>query len=389
MSVLDVLHAPRGWRSVPFGRAATRTKESGRPDLPPLSVFLGAGVVPRDSREDNHNQLGEDLGKYLVVRPGDLVFNKLRTWQGGLGASEHEGIVSPAYFVCRPTPDYDSRFLQYLLLSDAYLQELTRVSKWQPPSQFDIGWEQLRAVPIVSPDVRAQRAIADYLDTETVRIDALIAKKQRMIELLQLRWRAETAHRMAWIANKFGTVQLRHLVRCLDGSRVPLSTEERSGRTGEYPYYGASGIVDHVNSYIFDETLVLLGEDGAQLGVTDYPIAQVVAGKIWVNNHAHVLRPVEVDPVFLVLHLNTFDRVPFISGGTREKITQEDMNRIPVPNVDLSRQREEADRLSAIWARSDSASKLLARQIELLREHRQALITAAVTGELEVPGVAA
>ena len=135
---------PADWTTIPFGRVAPRVQDSGRPDLESLSVFLGAGVVPRSSREDNHNQLGEDMGKYLVVEPGDIVFNKLRTWQGGLGASKYLGLVSPAYFVCRPKPNFDPTFLQYLLLSSTYLQELTRISKWQPPSQFDIGWEQLK-----------------------------------------------------------------------------------------------------------------------------------------------------------------------------------------------------------------------------------------------------
>ena len=77
MSMLKSVVFPADWTTIPFGRVAPRVQDSGRPDLESLSVFLGAGVVPRSSREDNHNQLGEDMGKYLVVKPGDIVFNKL------------------------------------------------------------------------------------------------------------------------------------------------------------------------------------------------------------------------------------------------------------------------------------------------------------------------
>ena len=175
---------PAGWERLRFDRVVTRSKEAGQPSWEPLSVFLGDGVVPRSSRDDNHNQLGVDLSNYLAVRPGDIVFNKLRTWQGGLGVSRYRGIVSPAYFVCRPLAATDSRYFHYLLRSHVYLAELTRLSKFMPPSQFDISWDDLRTLPVYVPPLREQRAIADYLDTETARIDALIAKKRRMIGLL-------------------------------------------------------------------------------------------------------------------------------------------------------------------------------------------------------------
>src|SRR5258708_2906514 len=166
MSIISTLVVPLSWKLCPFGRVAPRVQGTGRPDLEPLSVFLDESVVPRSSREDNHNHLGEDLGKYLIVQPGDIVFNKLRTWQGGLGVSRHEGIVSPAYFVCRPTSEYDPRYLHYLLRSQPYLQELTRISKWMPPSQFDIGWEQLRLLPAFAPHQLFQTAIPTYIARE-------------------------------------------------------------------------------------------------------------------------------------------------------------------------------------------------------------------------------
>jgi type I restriction enzyme S subunit len=124
--LLAVLDPPDQWRVRWFGRLVDRVQEVGRSDLQPLSVFLDQGVVPRLIRADNYNRSGADLSKYPVVKPGDIVFNKLRTWQGGLGVSKYEGIVSPAYYVCRPRQGVEPRFLHYLLHSVTYFQRLRR-----------------------------------------------------------------------------------------------------------------------------------------------------------------------------------------------------------------------------------------------------------------------
>jgi type I restriction enzyme S subunit len=313
----------------------------------------------------------------------------MKTWQGSLGISRVEGIVSPAYFVCKQIGDGDPNFLHYLLRSQSLIYEYGKRSKGIRPSQWDLPWDEFREIKVRLPPADRQRAIAGYLDAETARIEALIEKKHRMVHLFGERWRVAVTCRMTELEEQHGTIQLRHLVTCLDGDRVPVSAVERAHRGGDYPYYGASGVVDHIDDYLFDETLVLLGEDGAQLGDPSSLIAQLVAGRIWVNNHAHVLRPVDVDPTFLVFFLNTFDRVAFTSGGTREKITQDDMNRILVPNVPLEVGRVEAGRMERAVSQSNQCSDAIRRQLDLLLERRQALITAAVTGGLDVTGKAA
>jgi len=362
-------------------------------------VFLGLGVVCRDSREDNHNQLGEDLGKYLVVQRGDIVFNKLRTWQGGLGASAYEGIVSPAYFVCRPGPDHDSRFLQYLLLSDAYLQELTRVSKWQPPSQFDIGWEQLRAVPIFFPDLPAQRAIADYLDTETARIDALIDKKQRMVQLLADRH-----------------LQMVRELTCCSGLGRPLRRVVSTVKTGTTPRLGVEtldGDAEWVTPGDFAEGLLLLPaarlvpESVVHTGeVPLFPPGSILvvgigatAGKVAfadraVSSNQQVTAIVpgpDIEGRFLAWQMwsrasELRDLAPYT---TLPILNNEFLRSFPVDVPTLALQREVVRSVDGQWAETQALQLRLNRQTDLLRERRQALITAAVTGELEIPGVAA
>ncbi len=289
--------------------------------------------------------------------------------------------------VIRPGDRVNARYIHYLVSSRPFLlggeAEMVGVAgqKRVPDS-----WLRNCLVPVQDPV--DQRAIADFLDRETTRIDALITAKRRMIELLEARWRVAIVGRMTELLTERGAAPLKRMVECLDGLRVPLNREERSGKQGPFPYFGASGVVDHVDEYLFDEDLVLLGEDGAQLADPSYEIAFVVRGKCWVNNHAHVLRPIDADAEFLAMHLMTLDRASFISGATREKITQDDMVMIPIPRLTKGEQQCEAIVLANIRDDDRRLSAIISTQINLLVERRQAVITAAVTGELGV-GVAA
>ena len=375
-----------GWEWVPL-RRVTRLRREPNTDAswPLLALSSERGVEPRP--DDGGRQLPseETVTSYWRVHPNDLVFNPMWAIGGGVAVSHVSGAVSPAYHVYSPTPVLYPRFLHHVMRSRTAIDQYQLLVRGITTFDRSVTREDLGDMPVPVPPLDEQRAIADYLDRETARIDALIAAKERMIALLQERWRVAVTAEMARLAAIHGTIQLRHLIRCLDGRRVPLSAEERAGWHGCFPYYGASAIVDWVDGWLFDEPLVLLGEDGAQLGDPSYPIAQAVSGKIWVNNHAHVLRPVHVDPAFLTLRLNTVDRIPVMSGGTREKITQDDMNRIPVPNIPISHQSEIGSELDGIRARCDGLSATIRRQIALLSERRQALVTAAVTGQVEVP----
>lgn len=116
----------------------------------------------------------------------------------------------------------------------------------------------------------------------------------------------------------------------LDSKRVPVTSNKRIH--GPYPYYGANGIQDYVNDYIFDDDLVLLAEDGGNFGSKDKPIAYRVSGKCWVNNHAHVLKPREgLNVDYLCYSLMYYDTKGLVNGATRKKLTQTAMKNIKIP----------------------------------------------------------
>ncbi len=186
------------------------------------------------------------------------------------------------------------------------------------------------------------------------------------------------------IPEHWETTKLTYHTNCLDGKRIPLNSEQRGNIQGDIPYWGANGIVDYINDYIFDEELVLIGEDGAPFFEPFKNVAFLVNGKIWVNNHAHILKvSPDTCPKFIMYMLNQVDWYLYISGSTRDKLTQTDMNRILFKLPPLQEQQQIADFLDKATSKIDKTIEKQTKLIELLKEKRQAIISHAVTKGLE------
>jgi type I restriction enzyme S subunit len=175
--------------------------------------------------------------------------------------------------------------------------------------------------------------------------------------------------------------RVKFITECLDGSRIPLNAQERGDMQGDIPYWGANNIVDYVNDFLFDGDLILLGEDGAPFFDKTKNVAFNVSGKLWANNHVHVLRPekTKIECRFLKHALNCADFYLYISGSTRDKLNQYDMNQIQIRICQLSEQQKIAQFLDHETAKIDTLIEKQQRLIELLKEKRQAVISHAVT----------
>ena len=158
-------------------------------------------------------------------------------------------------------------------------------------------------------------------------------------------------------------VLLEECCEILDSKRVPITASDR--KEGPYPYYGANGIQDHVDDYIFDDELVLLAEDGGNFGSKERPIAYRVSGKCWVNNHAHVLKPKDgMDVDYLCYSLMFYDTEKLVNGATRQKLTQAMMRKMLIPKRSMSEQKKIVATLNTM---RDSMVKQTKR-IELLSD---------------------
>lgn len=388
---------PEDWPAVPFWSVYRRVKRAstGKEEL--LSVYRDHGVVRKSDRDDNFNQASEDLSLYQLVHSGDLVINKMKAWQGSVAVSPLDGIVSPAYFVFERASSSEPRFMHYLLRSAPFIAAYRASSKGIRPNQWDLDPDVLRTFPLCLPPLDVQGKIGDFLDRETGEIDAFIRDQEELIGLLQER-RAATIKRAvtegihasrngdeAGAPRGWISAPLKRFCRSLDSRRIPLSAEERSFRQGSYPYYGASGVIDNVDDYLFEGPRVLVSEDGANLLLRNKPIAFVAEGRYWVNNHAHILLPTDAACRFWANRIESVDVSPWVTGAAQPKLTIEALMNLPVsapgdPNEVARIEAHIADISSQLDASLDDAR----RAIALSRERRLALISAAVTGKIDV-----
>lgn len=150
-----------------------------------LSLYREYGIVPKDSRDDNHNVTSEDVSDYRYVRVGDFVVNKMKAWQGAVAVSNYEGIVSPAYFVYEFSDDLiNKRYFHYLMRNKTYATEFRRLSGGIREGQWDLPSEALNNTIILLPPIDEQQEIADYLDNKCAEIEQIIADKKSQIETL-------------------------------------------------------------------------------------------------------------------------------------------------------------------------------------------------------------
>ena len=171
------------------------------------------------------------------------------------------------------------------------------------------------------------------------------------------------------------------LCEILDRLRKPISQRDRI--SGEFPYYGASGILDYIKDYIFDERLLLIGEDGAKWGANENT-SFIADGKYWVNNHAHIMRPNKdlVIDSLLVYYLNTTDLNEYITGATVKKLNQQKLKSIMIPTPPLSEQQRIVSKLDLLFEKIDKSIALHQKNMDEANAFMGSVLN-DVFGELE------
>nr|WP_257886848.1 restriction endonuclease subunit S [Vibrio parahaemolyticus] len=264
-------------------------------------------------------------------------------------------------------------------------------------------FEDFRRLPIVLPSYEEQQKIANFLDHETAKIDTLIAKQEKLIELLKEKRQAVISHAVTkglnpdvpmkdsgveWLGDvpeHWVVTSIKRELKSLDSRRIPLSADERGKRTGEYRYYGASGVIDFIDDYIFDEPTVLVGEDGANLLNRNTPLAFSAHGQYWVNNHAHILSPLDGLVDYWAEVIEIIDVTPIVSGSAQPKLTAEALNNLKISFPASLEERQTIEKFICIQqSKYDQLMRKAKNQVELLKERKTALISAAVTGKIDV-----
>lgn len=246
---------------------------------------------------------------------GDILMS-VRAPVGPVNFATQRICIGRGLAAIRPNTKINPTYLFFLLKS------IEKDIKGGGGAVFDsISREQINEIKIPLPPLSVQQEIVEEIEGFQKIIDGA----RQVVE----NWKPRIDIDPEW-----PVVELGKICKNLDGKRIPITKSDR--KEGSYPYYGASGIVDYVDAYIFDEDLLLVSEDGANLLARVTPIAFSVSGKIWVNNHAHVLKFENFETRKFVEHfLNGISLEHYITGSAQPKLNQKELNRIPIPLPDL------------------------------------------------------
>ena len=339
-----------GWKRMAFGEFAESIGERAEPKDAQEEIYVGLEHLDPQCLHVRRWGKGSDvIGGKLRFRKGDIIFGKRRAYQRKLAVAEFGGICSAHAMVIRARPDKVlPEFLPFLMMSDRFMNRAVEISVGSLSPT--INWTTLKLETFDLPPLDQQRRIAEILwavDEMMSAQDALEKDtknaRKTFFETTVTDGRSSAARGEIETWPHWREVTLSEAVEFLDGQRKPIKEADRAKRRGDYPYYGASGVIDTIDDFIFDEQLVLLGEDGANIVDRSSPLAFRVSGKIWVNTHAHVLRVRQPNSlVYVEYYLESLDYKPFVTGTAQPKLNKGVCEgiRIPLPDGKFQTQVE-------------------------------------------------
>ncbi len=375
------------WQSPTLGEVSEPVEERvGERKLTPVSISAGIGFVPQ-AEKFGRDISGSQYKLYTVVRDGDFVYNKgnsLKFPQGCVYDLQGWGeVAAPNVFICfRLKNGYENGFYRQCFERNVHGIQLRKhiTSGARSNGLLNISKEAFYGVAIPVPSHAEQQKIADCLSSlddliaaETYKLDTLKTHKKGLMQQLFPR-EGETVPRLRFPefreAGEWATKTLAELAENLDNRRVPVTEKDRT--KGNIPYYGASGIVDYIRDFIFDEDLLCISEDGANLRARTAPIAFSISGKTWVNNHAHVLRfDSKCVQKIVEDYLNSISLEDYLTGMAQPKLNRAMLDTIPVPvPQDDDEQQAVSDCLSSL----DDLITAQSQKIDAIKIHKKGLI---------------
>lgn len=290
------------------------------------------------------------------------------------------GCIHDGWLVLKP--DYsrvDQDYLYYALSSSAAFRQFDSLAAGSTVRNLNI--DIVSGVTIPLPPLEEQKRIVAVLDQAFVALDRARTHAEANLTDAGNLFNSWLSAAFEFGAASWPKKTLPEVSENLDRLRVPITKSDR--KVGDVPYYGASGVVDHVAGHIFNEDLLLVSEDGANLIARTYPIAFSISGKAWVNNHAHVLRFKDMDSQeFVRLFLNSISLEPWVSGMAQPKLNQKALSSIPIPFPDAADRMRIVAEAAEVWTFSNEARKNYIAQIADVNNLRQSLLQRAFSGQL-------
>ncbi len=353
-----------------------------------LSLQSNGEIVDRG--KESQPPSAQYLFRYSIVRPGDLVVNPMWLPGGGIGVTQRWGAVSPEYRVYKLSSFIDPRYLHYLLRSRPYLAQYQLLIRAETTFDRRVTKADFSELPVLIPPLATQEAIVNVLDVETARVDELIAKKLRMINLLLHRFASRRAQlllpsfdplsRGSVVPRGWEGLSLGVLIQLQRGHDLPLEARQE----GSVPVVSSGGVIDSHREAIADGPGVITGRYGT-VGAVFF-----VDEPYWPLNTTLYVADFRGNYPRWVFHL--LSALPLDVDAAKSAVTGINRNvigQLQVPRPPTTEQKRLASELDRTLDSTERLVDHLTHQVALLRERRQALITVVVTGRVEVPEVAA
>jgi restriction endonuclease S subunit len=296
---------------------------------------------------------------------------------GQVGILRFEAATNQAICGILPNGNFVPEFLLYFLMAKRDQLVAQATGNAQP----NISQIKVKNTIVPIPPLSEQQRIVGLLDEAFEAIATAKASAEQNLQNARALFESHLQSVFTERGEGWEEKPLGELCVVLDNQRKPITKRDRVA--GDIPYYGATCIQDYVRDFIFDEPLVLVGEDGAKWKSGD-KTAFAVSGKCWVNNHAHVLRPHrdKLTDYWLISFLCNSDLTPFVSGLTVPKLNQGSLREIPIPLPPISIQRQLAETAESLEEKTQRLARLYEQKLAALEELKKSLLHQAFAGEL-------
>ena len=331
---------------------------------------------------------------------GDVLVANIRPYLKKIWFADRDGGASADVLVFRAKSGHSQEFLYASLLQDSFYDYVMKGTKGSKMPRGDK--DQIMRYPIPKLSLTEEECISNMVLSFCTKIninrqinDNLEAMARQLYDywFVQFDFPNEegkpyksSGGAMVWneklkreIPQGWSDCKLKDFIDLFDSKRVPLSSKYRGERQGAYPYYGATGIMDYVNDYIFDGDYILLAEDGSTSDAKGFPIVQYIWGKNWVNNHAHIILPKnERYTMFTYQMLRSIPAKQIETGSIQKKISQENLcgYKMALPNSDLMEKYENI--VSPLWEKR----KRCIEEINALTKQRDELLPLLMNGQV-------